>query len=80
MNKFKHSCRYKSFNVSGTIVQGDWEGDPSVVPHGVNYLDPYVINLCICTDDEEDYCGIDVFTVKFEDDCADALIESWRES
>ena len=79
MNHIKHSCKYKSFTVSGTIIVGDWEGDPDT-PNCVNRLEPYVDELWICTNDGEDYCGMEVFTVKFEDECADALIKSWRES
>jgi hypothetical protein len=77
MTKIEHACQYKSFFVSGTIVTGDYEGDTSI-PRGVNILDAYVDNLSICTEDGEDYAGLEVFTERFEDKCCFALVEDWK--
>lgn len=39
---------YQGLQVSGDIIAGDWEGDPSI-PNGKHTLDPYVDDLCVTT-------------------------------
>ncbi len=62
----------------GTIVAGDWEGDPSVI-RGVHYLEPYVIDPDALAYDpeEDDYVSVwDLLSEKSRRDIEAMLLET----
>lgn len=63
---------YRGLMVSGTIITGDWEGDPSI-PNGVNYLPPYASELFVHSQDGDDIT--DMLTEEALEECEQALLE-----
>lgn len=52
MSETRVAIEYKGLDCIGTVITGDWEGDPDVV-HGVNRLDPYVEDLQVEANGED---------------------------
>lgn len=74
----KHSVKadWKGMIVMGTIITGDWEGDPAV-PNGVHHFDPYVDECEVIAPDGDSI--EDDLTERALTKCRDALMEAWND-
>lgn len=63
---------YRGFELEGTVVIGDTEGDASI-PRGTHELPPYIVDLTVLSDGEDVY---EMLTDKAIADCETALLET----
>lgn len=66
---------WKGMEITGKIITGDWEGDPSI-PRGINYLDDRVEDLEVFSPDGDQID--DYLTESALEECREILMNEGR--
>ncbi len=75
MKKHNVMSFWNELTVEGTVVEGDWEGDPSI-PRGTHQLPPYVEDYIVTTETGIDM--LDYLNKSALQEIEDALLDEYR--